>query len=114
MTQELIGELIAQRETLDSEEKATPAWILVYELTDDATMELLIHNITARGYQFTIESLGYADHIGTVSRLQVAVEMRGPVAQTIYYRDLTPLGIGFPIRLKDEEEGGTARVSGSG
>ncbi len=111
MTETLIADIISQREMLDSEAKQTPAWILTEQLTDDETMELLLHNITARGFQFTIESLGYADHIGTVSRLQVVVEMRGPVAQTIYYRDLTPLGFGYPIRLKDEEEGGRSRAA---
>ena len=32
--------------------------------------------ITARSTRFRVDALGYGDHIGTVSRLQVIVEMR--------------------------------------
>ena len=50
-----------------------------------------------------IESLGYADHIGMVTRLQVIVDVAGPIAQTMYYRDLTRLGGHYPIREEDDE-----------
>ena len=51
----------------------------------------------------TIEALGFADHIGTVTRLQVLVDLVGPIAQTIYYRDLSNLGGHFTIREEDKE-----------
>jgi hypothetical protein len=51
-----------------------------------------------------IESLGYADHIGMVTRLEVVVDMVGPIPQTIYYRDISEVGANFPIREEDVEE----------
>ena len=54
--------------------------------------------ITARSTRFRVDALGYGDHIGTVSRIEAVVEMRGPIGQVVYYRDLTTLGTAFPIR----------------
>ncbi|UCG15110.1 MAG: general secretion pathway protein GspK [Phycisphaerales bacterium] len=114
MTEPLITEIITRRATLTSEAKATPAWLFIEQLVDDVALSELMFSITTRGQQFTIESLGYADHVGTVTRLQAIIEMRGPVAQIVYYRDLTPLGIGYPIRLEDEVEGGQPSVIAPG
>lgn len=59
--------------------------------------------ITARAQQFSIESLGYADHLGMVTRLHVVLDTVGPLAQVVYYRDLSHLGATFPIREEDKE-----------
>ena len=91
------------RRTLNAEEKATTAWLVISEVLDLSTYEQIEPLITARGQQFMVESLGYADHIGTVTRLQVIVDMVGPIAQTMYYRDLTKLGGHYPIREEDLE-----------
>jgi type II secretory pathway component PulK len=104
LTDEQIEGILEVRETLDGEDKATPAWLLTEEVLDLETFERIAPAITARGQQFTIDALGYADHIGMVTRLHVVVDMIGPIAQTIYYRDLSYLGGHFPIREEDLEK----------
>jgi hypothetical protein len=42
--------------------------------------------------------------VGAVTRLQVVVDMVGPIPQTIYYRDISYLGANFPIREEDLRE----------
>lgn len=96
-------EIVNRRSSLSSEAKSTVAWLLANQIVDENTFEQILPYVTARGLQFTVESLGYADHVGTVTRLQAIVEMRGPVAQIVYYRDLTTLGTGFPIRLETKQ-----------
>ncbi len=103
LTEEQIEAVLEVRETLDSEDKATTAWLLTEEVVDLETFDQIAPSITARGEQFTIEALGYADHIGMVTRLQVVVDMIGPIAQTIYYRDVSYLGGHYPIREGDLE-----------
>ena len=103
LTDEQVDRIIEVRSSLDSEAKATPAWLLTEEVLDLDTFERIAQLITARGQQFTIEALGYADHIGMVTRLQVVVDMVGPIAQTVYYRDVSYLGARFPIREEDLE-----------
>jgi hypothetical protein len=35
--------------------------------------------------------------VGAVQRVQAVVEMQGQLAQIKYYRDITGLGIGYPL-----------------
>ena len=60
--------------------------------------------ISSRGTRFRVESLGYAAHMGTLARLEPVLEMRGPVAQIVYLRDLTKLGTSFPIQWAEGDE----------
>ena len=95
--------IIETRDSLDGEQKSTPAWLVTEEVVDLVTFERLAPRITARGQQFTIEVLGFADHVGMVTRLQTIVDLVGPIAETLYYRDVTHLGGAFPIREEDKE-----------
>jgi len=101
---EQIQSILALRETLDAETLSTPAWLVTQGAVDVETFDKIAANLTSRGQQFSIESLGYGDHIGMVTRLQVVVDMVGPIAQTIYYRDLSYLGGSYPIREEDKEQ----------
>jgi hypothetical protein len=105
LTGEEIGAIIATRAELSEEDRASTAWLVTHEVLSLEKYQALAPQITAQGLQFTIESLGFADHVGTITRLQVIVEMRGPMAQVLYYRDLTSLGSVYPIREGEEEYG---------
>ncbi len=104
LAEEQIESILEVRARLGSEAKKTTAWLLTEEVVDLETFEQIAPQMTARGQQFTIEALGYADHIGMVTRLEVVVDMVGPIAQTVYYRDLSYLGGHYPIREEDLEE----------
>jgi hypothetical protein len=92
--------IVTTRAQLESADKQTPAWLITKGVLDYEQFDAIYPLITARGMQFTIESLGYADHVGQVTRLQAVIEMRGPLAQVMYYRDLTALGATYPLRTK--------------
>ncbi len=111
LTAQMVDDIVTQRAALDSTAKRTPAWLLIHNVVDEETMAEVIPFVTTRGFQFEVESVGFATHVGTVSRIQAALQMRGPVAQIIYYRDLTPLGVGYPLRLEDERKGGQLGVA---
>ena len=99
-----IDAILTARDRLSDEVLATPAWLVSEGILDLETFAKIAPAITARAQQFSIESLGYADHQGMVTRLQVVVDMTGPIAQTIYFRDLTYLGASYPIREDDLEQ----------
>ncbi len=101
LTDEQVGAILETRLTLSSEQKETIAWLYSEDVLDVDTFVLVAPKITARGQQFMIESLGYADHVGMITRLQVIIDLAGPIAQTVYYRDLTKLGAQYPIREED-------------
>jgi len=104
MKDDQIDAIIAAREGLDAETLSTPAWLMTEGVLDLDAFDSIAAGITTRAQQFTIESLGYGDHIGMVTRLQVVVDMMGPIPQTIYYRDLSYLGASYPIREQDKEQ----------
>jgi len=103
LTPEQVDAILETRETLSASARATTAWLLTTNAIDLETYDKIAPKITARGQQFTIQSLGFADHIGMVTRLQVVVDMVGPVAHTLYYRDISQLGASFPILEEDLE-----------
>lgn len=102
---EALEALLTTRAELTEEQAQSTAWLVTEGILTLEQYQQLAPWITADAIQFTIQSLGYADHIGTVVRLQTVVEMRGPMAQVLYYRDLTSLGAVFPIREDEEEYG---------
>lgn len=110
LTEEQVQTILETRAKLDSETKHTPAWLITEAGLSLETFEEIAHRICTRGNRFTIESLGYSDHGGTMTRLQVVVEMRGPVAQIMYYRDITHLGTHFPVWYEDGEDTRVDRI----
>jgi len=69
------------------------------------TFALISNLVTTRSIQFTIDAIGFNDQVGSVKRLQVVVEMRGELATIKYFRDITSLGIGFPVWDDQRSEG---------
>lgn len=100
---EAIPLMIQKRATLTGPIKSTIGWLLTEKILDSQAFSKVENQITARGRQFSIESIGFADHVGVFSRLQVVVDMRGPLAQVVYHRDLTRLGLAYPVRGREGE-----------
>jgi hypothetical protein len=82
----------AARSTLKAEERTTPAWLLTHNAINENRFRQILDKITTHASVFQIESVGYADHVGVVERLSVLLEMRGPMPQVLYTRNLDGLG----------------------
>lgn len=105
LTPEQAENLYARRSQIPGPEKATPGWLVSNGVLDAQTFALISNQITSRSIQFTIDSIGFADHVGTFKRIQAVVEMRGQVSQIKYYRDISSLGMGYPIHDDQRSEG---------
>jgi len=101
LTSEQVAAILEARRSVTDEDRLTTAWLVTDGVLDIETYDEIAPLITARGQQFMVESLGYADHIGMVTRLEVVLDLVGPIPQTIHYRDLTRIGGHFPIREAD-------------
>lgn len=97
MTAEAADALIAARLTTDREALLTPAWPLTTETIDDLTFRQIAPYITTKAYQFHVEIVAYADHTQQARRFEWLIEMVGPLAQIKYHRELTSLGIAWPV-----------------
>lgn len=105
-----IETIIQVRAELDDETKQTPAWLIFQAEIDRELFAQVGPYITARAFQFTVESIGFAEHNGAFCRLEAVLELRGKASSVQYLRDLTSLGIGYPVRLR-YGEGSFARTS---
>lgn len=99
LTDEEIEAIVQTRENLPIEQKRSTGWLVLVVGVEKFVS--LAPKLTARGMRYRVESLGYGDHIGTMTRLEAVIEMRGPIAQIVYNRDLTTLGTNFPIRYAE-------------
>lgn len=108
MTPDVAASIVATRSQLDAVSLRTPAWLLTAGVCDLATFHQIAPYLTTKAYQVHIEALGYADHVKLMRRYEWIVEMIGPLAQVRYYRDLTSLGLAWPIDNDDMVLGGGA------
>ncbi|MFO0973525.1 MAG: type II secretion system protein GspK [Phycisphaerae bacterium] len=108
-TEEEVDAIVSNRTSLSGDEMRTPAWLLTRGLISERKFRQNLNRLTCSSQVFSMDSVGYADHVGTMRRLNVMIEMRGPIGQVLYYRDLTSLGPAYTPG--GEETRGIARES---
>lgn len=87
-----IDAIVEARKDLSSADRSSPAWLLSNGVLDENRFRQILDKITTKSSKYRIESLGYADHHGVVERIMVILEMRGPIPQVVYYRNMNELG----------------------
>ncbi|MFN0135649.1 MAG: hypothetical protein ACKVS9_05965 [Phycisphaerae bacterium] len=97
ITPDAVGAIIATRQAADPATLATTAWPLVSGAVDAPTFRRIAPYITTKSYQFHVEVVGYADHAKLMRRFEWVIEMIGPLAQVKYFRDLSSLGLSWPL-----------------
>ena len=98
LPEEAIPLIVQKRPSLSTAMKSSTAWLVTEKILTVGQYAAIADQITGRSRQFTVESIGFADHSGMYVRLQAVLAMRGPMAQVVYNRDLTRLGLSYPIR----------------
>lgn len=102
LSDEQVDAVVEQREQASAEDKLTLAWLVNQNVLEPKTFAMVSNQLTTRSLQFTVEVVGFADHLALARRIQAVVEMRGQVAQIKYYRDLSELGVGYQVWAEDE------------
>lgn len=105
LTEEQVNSIISQREQLSGDQKTSIGWLVANGAVDAETFALISNMLTTRSIQFSADVIGFADHTGTFKRFEVVVEMRGHLAQIMYFRDISSLGAGYPVWNDEENEG---------
>jgi len=95
MPAEVAAAVVAARAELSGEQLKDVQWVRA--VIDPATYDQIKDKITTRALQFHVEILGYGDHTRLARRYEWIIEMRGALAQVLYHRDLTALGLAWPI-----------------
>lgn len=97
MTPDAAARIVGARKEQAPEALASPNWLATAGALDPATLSALQNRITTTALQFHVEAVGYADHTRLSRRLEWIIEVRGPVIQVLYHRDLTALGFAWPV-----------------
>ncbi len=97
MTTDAAAAIVAARRELDAKSLRTTAWPLTTGAVSASVFRAIAPSITTKAYQYTVEVVGYADHSKQTRRMQWLIEMIGPLAQIRYHRDLTGLGMAWPL-----------------
>ena len=87
--------IVETRKEMAATDLSSPAWLLEAGVLDENRFRQILDRITTKGSMYRIESVGYSDHQGIVQRLLVILQMRGPIPQVIYYRNLNELGTAY-------------------
>ena len=114
LSAEQIEAIVTTRSRLTDEARQTVAWPVTQQTLSLETFKKLVGGqpggfITVGSSRYSVEVIGYADHVGRFCRLQAVIEMRGRLGQIVYWRDLSELGIGYAVRADSEESIRTRR-----
>jgi hypothetical protein len=110
LTPDEVSAFGAARAGLTPQERTTPAWLLTRHVISENRFRQILDKITTHCSVFQIESVGYADHVGVVDRMNVILEMRGPMPQILYSRNLNSLGPAYKPHTF-EQRGATQRMN---
>ena len=93
----LAQEIVDVRGGLDAETKATVAWLYTQNLLDADEFKVVAPHVTARGFQFSVQCVGFGVPCGRYRVLEAVLDLAGPVPRIAYLRDITRLGMPFAL-----------------
>jgi type II secretory pathway component PulK len=105
LTDEEAKAIVERRRQMAGPDKKSVAWLVATGALTPQKFAVISNKITSRSIQFTADIVGFADHVGTFRRIQTVIEMRGHMAQIRYYRDISSLGMGYPVKDDERSEG---------
>lgn len=95
LSDEDVEAIVTARASLDSATKSSPSWLVSQGVISEYKFRRILDKITTKSSVYRVEAVGFADSMGIVERFMVILQMRGPVPQVLYYRNLNPLGMAY-------------------
>lgn len=108
----LAESILSARRNLPAERRNSVAWIHVENLVEAEKFREIAPFLTVRSLQFRFNVVGYGARSGRFRVLEAVIDAGSQPARLVYLRDLTRLGLPFPIAL-ESEEGGPSAEAGS-
>jgi hypothetical protein len=100
---DLVDRIVSIRADLTPEEKATTAWLYANDLVGSEKFKTIAPKLTTRGFQFRVQVIGFGVNSGRYCVLEAIVDPIGK--RVLYLRDLTNLGMPFPLEIVQEQAG---------
>ncbi len=96
-------QIVETRSNLEPQTLATTAWLLSEGVLDADTYKTVAPRLTSRGYQFRMKVIGFGVPSGRYRILEVVIDVAQEKTRILYLRDVTRLGVPFPLTPENEE-----------
>ncbi len=93
----LAESIVSGRRSISPERRGTLAWLLQEGVVDVPKFKEIAPFLTARTLQFSFHVVGYGVPSGRYRVLEVIIDVGGDEPRITYLRDLTKLGMPFPL-----------------
>lgn len=106
----LAESILSARRNLPAERRQSVAWLHVENLVEAEKFREIAPFLTTRSLQFSFHVVGYGSRSGRFRVLEAVIDAAVRPVRLVYLRDLTRLGLPFPIAL--DESPGEAMAAG--
>lgn len=103
--------ILSTRKSISQEKRDTIAWLFQENVVDAAAFKRLAPYLTARGFQFSFQVIGFGAPSGRFRRMEVVIDSSESTPRVVYLRDLTRLGLPFRLESQSTEAPAQARAS---
>jgi hypothetical protein len=93
----LAESIVSARRSISPERRGSIAWLLQEGVVDAAQFKQLASFLTARSFQYSFHVAGYGVPSGRYRVLDVIIDLAGDEPRIVFLRDLTKLGMPFPL-----------------
>ncbi|MCD6303546.1 MAG: general secretion pathway protein GspK [Planctomycetes bacterium] len=101
--EELAERIVGARETVDPAAMETVAWLYTENIVSADTFKRIAPALTARSWQFHVRCVAYGWPCGQFRVIEAVVDTARGSPRIVYQRDLTRLGLPFPLSAQQEE-----------
>lgn len=98
--------IVSSRDALSLAARESPAWLFQEGIVDGETFKKIAPLATTRAYQFQFHVIGYALPSGRFRNFEAVIDTALPEPQLVYLRELTRLGLPFPLPTDKEQTDG--------
>jgi len=109
----LAESILSSRRNLPAERRQSVAWLHVENLVEAEKFREIAPFLTTRSLQFRFQVVGYGSRSGRFRVLEAVIYAASRPVRLVYLRDLTRLGLPFPIALEPADGGEPTDASGA-
>jgi DNA uptake protein ComE-like DNA-binding protein len=99
----LAQQIVDARRDMESDAKASIAWLYTQNLLDAAAFKSVAPYLTARSYQYTVRCIGFGVPCGRYRVIEAVVDVSGKSPRVVYLRDISRLGLPFALDVDSME-----------
>jgi len=94
--------IVSARAGLPQELQETTVWLFSENVVDAELFREIAPRLTGKGYQYSFRVIGYGVNSGQFRMFEVMLDAARGEPEVIYLRDMTRLGLPFPLENPDE------------